>query len=672
MESDQERLEELRDILSYHGYRYYALDDPEISDSEYDLLMRELKAIEGRHPEWIVPDSPSQRVGAEPREAFVRVSHPVPMLSLTDAFSDEELWAWLDRIRRLLPVETDLGFVVEPKIDGLAVALTYENGRLVRGATRGNGTVGEEVTANVRTVKSVPLSIPVLPGAAPVLPSLEVRGEVYIPIGQFDALNESQMDKGQKIFANPRNAAAGSLRQLDPRITAERPLRLFAYGIGYAEGLSLSSQWEVLGLLRDEGFPVNEDIARFSSFSDVVAYCHEWMSKRDELPYEADGVVIKVDELATQDRLGAVGGQPRWAVAFKFPAREATTRLLDVRVNVGRTGTMNPYAVLEPVEIGGVTVKQASLHNFDIITRKDIRVGDRVVVKRAGDVIPQVVGPVVGVRTGSERVPDRPEQCPSCGEPVVQPESEIAIYCVNATCPAQLIRLLEHFVSRGAMEIQGLGSRTCALLVEKGLVQDVADLYFLKREDLLDVEGFGEKSTDNLLAAIEESKRRPYERLLAALGIHFVGGEVARTIARHFPTMKALMNAREEELESVGGIGPKIAESVVDYFAVDRNRQLIDKLGRAGVNLGSGKPEESVSGALAGLSFVITGTLASMRREEAKALVESYGGRVSGSVSSKTDYVLTGSNPGGTKVSAAQRLGVPLIDEAELRRLMDE
>jgi len=634
--SEKARLEELRDWLNYHSYRYYVLDDPVMSDLEYDLLMRELKSIESRHPEWVTPDSPTQRVGAEPQDAFVRVSHPVPMLSLADAFDDEELWAWLERIRKLVPLDTEWDFVVEPKIDGLAIALTYESGRLVRGATRGNGTIGEDVTANIRTVKSVPLSVPVRTGAEPVLSSLEVRGEVYIPISAFEALNESQIETGEKIFANPRNAAAGSLRQLTPRITAERPLRFFAYAVGYAEGLDLRSQWQALGFLRNAGFPVNNDIAKFSDFSEVIGYCHNWMANRDELPYEADGVVIKIDDLSLQDRLGVVGGQPRWAIAFKFPARETTTLLSDVGVNVGRTGTINPYAILEPVELGGVTVKQASLHNYDDIARKDIRIGDRVIVKRAGDVIPQVVGPIVGARDGSERIPVPPDRCPSCGEPVVQPEGEIAIYCVNAVCPAQLVRLVEHFASRGAMEIQGLGSRTSALLVGREIVNDVADLYFLKREDLVGLEGFAEKSSDNLLIAIEASKARPFDRLLTALGIHFVGSEVARIIVRNFPSVDGLMSACREELEAIEGIGPKIAESVADYFSIERNRQLIQKLGQAGVNLGSKRPKAEVGGPLAGLTFVITGTLPSMRREQAKALVESHGGKVSGGVSSRT------------------------------------
>lgn len=669
---DTRTLDDLRRVLAYHNYRYYVLDDPEISDQEYDRLMRNLREVEARHPEWITPDSPTQRVGAEPREAFARVTHPVPMLSLADAFTEEDLRAWFDRIQRLVPADTRWEFVVEPKIDGLAVALTYEAGRLVRAATRGNGTVGEDVTSNIRTIKSVPLTIPVRSDAPPAPKHLEVRGEIYMRVSEFEALNRSQMEKGEKVFANPRNAAAGSLRQLDPNMTAGRPLRLFSYALGRLEGAGPRSQWDVLSLLRQQGFPVNGDIALFDSFQEVIGYCREWMARRDSLPYEADGVVIKINDLALQARLGVVGREPRWAVAYKFPAREATTLLVDVGTNVGRTGTINPYAILDPVEIGGVTVKQATLHNYDDIARKDIRIGDRVIVKRAGDVIPQVVAPVASVRTGSERVVMPPARCPSCGEPVTRPEGEVAVYCVNSACPAQLVRLVEHFVSRAGMEIQGLGARTAELLVAKGLLRDVADLYYLKREDLLQVEGFADKSAENLLLAIEASKRRPFDRLLSALGIRFVGAEVARIMTRNFSSIEALMNVDQEALQTIEGIGPKIAESIAAYFGLEHNRATMQKLARAGVELGSEATSPSESGPLAGLSFVITGTLPSMSREQAKDLIESRSGKVTGSVSSKTDYLLVGTDPGGTKVQAAEKLGVPQIDEDALRKLAGE
>jgi DNA ligase (NAD+) len=666
---DRVRLEELKKRINYHNYRYYVLDEPEISDHEYDLLLRELQEIETQHADWITLDSPSQRVGAEPREAFVRVHHPAPMVSLADAFAEEELWAWLERIRKLAPADTRWEFVVEPKIDGLAVSLTYEMGKLVRAATRGNGLVGEDITANVRTVPFVPLVIPVQPGGRPAPPRLEVRGEIYMRTADFEKFNQTQAVQGEKQFANPRNAAAGSIRQLDPAVTSRRPLSLFAYALGYAEGLDVHTQWELLAYLREEGFPVNRDAARFGDFEEVIEYCRKWMATRNDLPYEADGVVIKVNDLRLQDRLGLVGREPRWAVAYKFPAREANTVMLDLGVNVGRTGTMNPYAILEPVEIGGVVVKQATLHNFEDLQRKDIRIGDHVVVKRAGDVIPQVVGPIVSLRTGEERIPAPPVRCPSCGEPVVKPEGEVAIYCVNAACPAQLVRLLEHFVSRGGMEIQGLGSRTGEQLVREKLVHDVADLYYVQKADLLKLEGFADKSVDNLLAAIDASRTRPFDRILTALGIRFVGSEVAAILVQAFPTIDALMAADRDALQTLEGIGPRIADSIVEYFSIDRNRRLVEKLQSAGVKMG-GPMRAARTGVLAGKTFVITGTLPSMSREQAKALIEANGGKVTAGVSAKTDFLVIGADPGTTKAAAAQKLNVRTIDEDALRALI--
>jgi DNA ligase (NAD+) len=541
---------------------------------------------------------------------------------------------------------------------------------LVRAATRGNGLVGEDITANARTVPSLPLTIPLHRDGPLAPPRLEVRGELYMRTADFESLNQSQAEKGERLFANPRNAAAGSIRQLDPNVTAHRRLSLFAYALGYAEGLTVRSQWQLLAFLREEGFPVNKDIARFADFEEVIDYCRTWMTKRNALPYEADGVVIKIDDFQLQARLGVVGREPRWAVAYKFPAREANTVVINIGVNVGRTGTMNPYAIFEPVEIGGVTVKQATLHNYDDLKRKDIRIGDHVIVKRAGDVIPQVVGPIVSLRTGQERIPEPPTHCPSCGESVARIEGEVAIYCVNAACPDQLTRLLEHFVSRGGVEIRGLGSSTGALLVREGLVHDVADLYYLKKEDLLKLEGFAEKSVDNLLAAIEAAKNRPFEHVLTALGIRFVGGEVADILAHAFPTIETLMNVDKVTLQSLDGIGPKIADSIVDYFAIDRNRRLIEKLKAAGVKMG-GPVREERTGVLSGKTFVITGTLPSLSREQAKVLVESHGGKVTGSVSVKTDYVVVGADPGAAKFAAAQKLGIKTIDEAALRALIE-
>ena len=673
-QSLEERVAKLRELIRYHAYRYYTLDRPEISDAEYDALMRELKALEAEHPELITPDSPTQRVGAEPLPEFAKVRHPYPMTSLTDAFSREEVIAWLERAKRLLPEDIELAFVVEPKIDGLAVALGYENGLLARGATRGDGTVGEDITANVRTIRNVPLRIPVgvAAGELSAPPVIEVRGEVYMPRDLFAQLNRERVARGEAPFANPRNAAAGSVRQLDPRVTAERPLRLFAYAIGYVEGVEIATQWEALQYLKALGFAVNPDIRLFTDFDDVLAYGEEWMNKRDTLSYEADGVVIKINDFAIQQRLGIVGNAPRWAVAFKFPAREATTRLLEIGVNVGRTGVLTPYAILEPVRLGGVTIRQASLHNFEDLARKDIRVGDTVVVQRAGDVIPQVVSPVKALRDGSERPFPVPEVCPVCGEPVERVEGQVAIYCVNATCPAQVIRHIEHWASRGAMDIEGLGSRLAVQLVEVGLVADVGDLYALQREQLLELEGFAERRAENLIQAIDASRQRPLWRVLTGLGIRGVGSKVAQTLASHYLSIDALMAAPKEELQEIAGIGPEIAEAVESFFQRPRNRELIAKLRRLGVSLEDRPAVERGSAPLEGMTFVITGTLPSMSREAATALILAHGGRVTGSVSSKTTYLLAGDNPGATKYDQAQRLGVPIIDEARLLELIGE
>ena len=663
----EERIAELRKLISYHNYRYFVLDDPVVSDREYDLLLRELQALEAEHPDLVTADSPTQRVGAEPVEGFSKVRHPVPMLSLGNAFDEAEIVAWRDRFLRLLPDDTPLAYVVEPKIDGLAVALTFVQGRLVRGATRGNGLVGEDVTSNLRTIKTVPLRIPVDPQAGPAPALLEVRGEVYMPVRAFDDLNRQQLEASEKIFANPRNAAAGSLRQLDPRITATRPLSLFAYQIGRLEGESVSTQWDGLRLLEAMGFPVNQDIARFTHFEDVVAYCHDWMDRRDDLSYEADGVVIKIDDLTTQARLGVVGREPRWAVAYKFPAREATTRLLEVQVNVGRVGTLNPVAILEPVEVGGVTIQHAGLHNFEDIARKDLRVGDMVRVKRAGDVIPHVIGPVVDLRTGEEEKITAPARCPSCGEPVRRPEGEVAIYCLNPACPAQRIERITHFVY--AMDVEGMGVQTVRLLVQYGLLSDSADLYDLRREDILALEGYAEKSTDNLLAAIDLTKQRPLARLLSALGIRGVGLTVAGSLAQHFGSLEGLMHASLEELQEIEGMGPLTAGSIVDWFRDERNLGIVKRLRLAGLRMSEEIGEGDQPQPLAGLTFAITGTLPTMSRERAKSLIEEKGGKVTGSVSGKTSYLLAGDKPGGTKISSGHRYGVPVIGEEELIRL---
>jgi len=669
-ESVTSRIEKLRALLSYHNYRYHTLDQPEISDAEYDALLRELRTLESQHPDLITPDSPTQRVGAEASPEFAKVRHPYPMTSLQDAFSREEVQDWLSRARRLLPDGVDLEFVVEPKIDGLAVALTYERGVLVRGATRGDGVVGEDITPNVRTIRNIPLRIPVTGNLqAPSL--IEVRGEIYMPRDLFQRLNEERLANGEMPFANPRNAAAGAARQLDPRITASRPLRLYAYAVGYLEGHRLTTQWETLDYFRALGFAVNPDIRRMTDFGQVLEYCQVWMNRREELNYEADGVVIKINDFATQQRLGIVGNAPRWAVAYKFPSREATTRLLDIGVNVGRTGVLTPYAILEPVQLGGVTIRQASLHNFDDLARKDIRLGDVVVVQRAGDVIPQVVGPVLGLRDGDEQLPSIPTTCPACGEQVLREEGEVAIYCINAACPAQLVRLVEYWVSRGAMDIDGLGEKIAEQLVMSGLVKDVADLYVLTQEQLMALEGFAEKKAANLIAGIEASRNRPLQRVITALGIHGVGGKVAQGLTEHYATLEGLMQASSEELQQIPGVGPQIAQSIVDFFRRPRHRELIEKLRRNGVRLENEPASRQGPSPLAGMTFVITGTLPSMSREAATALIASHGGKVTGSVSKNTTYLLAGENPGGTKYGAAQKLGVRILNEQGLLRLIN-
>jgi DNA ligase (NAD+) len=667
------RAARLRALLHYYAYRYHTLDQPEISDAEYDALMHELRAIEEAHPELVTADSPTQRVGAEPLGEFARVAHPHPMTSLTDAFSREEVVAWRDRLLRLLPEDAELAYVAEPKIDGLAVALTYERGLLVRGATRGDGVHGEDITANVRTIRNVPLRIPVS-GDAPPPPVIEVRGEIYMPRDLFLRMNEERVAQGMEPFANPRNASAGSVRQLDPRITAVRPLRLFAYAVGYIDdGVPLATQWKALNYLRDLGFPVNDDIRLFADFDRVLAYAEEWMDKRDAMNYEADGMVIKVNDLATQQRLGVVGNAPRWAIAYKFPAREATTRLEDIGVNVGRTGVLTPYAILEPVRLGGVTIRQATLHNFQDLARKDLRVGDMVVVRRAGDVIPQVTAPVAALRTGDETPYEPPTACPVCHEPVRQEEGEVAVYCVNAACPAQVVGRIEHWVSRGAMDIDGFGTRLSEDLVAEGLVTDVADLYTLRVEDLLPLEGFGDKRAENLVAAIDASRDRPLWRVLTGLGIRGVGAKVAQSLADHFCSLEALMAAPAAALEDIAGIGGVLAESVAAFFALESNRALVARLRERGVRLSDeAQQEEERPQPLAGLTFVITGTLPTMSREAAAALIVSHGGKVTGSVSRSTDYLLMGDKPGAGKTNQARSLGVPAISEEELRHMLAE
>ncbi|MFO7696660.1 MAG: NAD-dependent DNA ligase LigA [Anaerolineae bacterium] len=669
------RVAELRALLAHYSYLYYTLDAPEISDAEYDALMRELQALEAERPDLVTPDSPTQRVGAEPRPEFSRVIHPEPMTSLEDAFDEEEVRAWYRRAQRLLGSENKPLFVVEPKIDGLAVALTYEDGLLVRGATRGDGRVGEDITANVRTIRNVPLRIPVTrsDGLLPP-PRIEVRGEIYMPRDLFAQLNESRIAEGLEPLANPRNASAGSVRQLDPSVTAGRPLRLYVYSIGYVQGVTIDSQWDVLQYLRQLGFAVNPDIQRMDDLEEAIRFCRDWMDRRDSLNYEADGVVIKIDDLVQQQSLGIVGNAPRWAVAFKFPSRETTTRLLEVRVNVGRTGVLTPYAVLEPVRLGGVEIRQATLHNFDDLQKKDIREGDLVVIQRAGDVIPQVVKPVTAVRAGTERMIPLPTVCPSCGQPVERQQGQVALYCVNAQCPAQRIRRIEHWASRSTMDIDGLGIKVAEQLVAAGLVHDVSDLYALERNALTALEGYGEKRADNLLQALDESRSRPFWRVLAALGIQGVGTQVAQILSARYTSIEDLMAVDPSELTQIEGIGPIIAQDIVTFFRRGGNQDLISRLRSRGVVMHSESAvtgtEDSASLPLAGLSLAITGTLPSLSREQASELISAAGGKVVGSVSGKTDYLVMGEAPGGSKVQQATRHGVPILDEAGLRALL--
>ena len=770
-----ERIEKLRDALNHHNYRYYVLDSPEIGDGEYDALMRELRAIEAAHPQLVTPDSPTQRVGAAPADGFAQVEHPRQMHSLGNAFDDEEFLAWHKRVSDMLEGEP-FDMVCELKYDGLAVALTYEDGVFVRGATRGNGMVGEDVTSNLRTIKSIPLRL--LSDDVPQ--RLEVRGEVYFPKSKFVAFNEEREAKGEQTYANPRNTAAGSLRQLDPRNTAERPLDIFIYSLGYAEGDGPpETHWEMLQYLKGLGFKVSDDSRRVHSPEDAIAFYNDWVhSYEEELDAAADGVVVKVDNLDFQRHLGVVGREPRWAVAYKFPAVQEITRLLDIRVNVGRTGSMNPYAVLQPVNIAGATVKQATLHNEDYIRAKDLMIGDWVVVERAGEVIPQVVSVIADRRSGDECDFHMPQACPSCAEPVVRPEDDAMSYCVNASCPAQLVRLLEHFVSRSAMDIEGMGIKWGEYLIQQGLIKDVADLYYLKREHLarlnlldaieaakskpfadalagsriptvgkksagiiaerfadmgalstaseLDIgelkgvsartakavvnhfaelrgqahiteicsdflrngmingysdlfylnrkhllqpETLRQKSVSNLLKAIDDSRERPLARVLVALGIRHVGGEVAELLARSFTTMDNLMNAEEDELTAIDSIGPRIADSVVSYFRNEANRNVVEKLRAAGVRLEDEAREIPTEQPFAGMRFVVTGRLERFSRSQVQDLIKQYGGAVSGSVSKNTDYLVAGEG-GGSKLADAQRLEVSVLTEDELLAML--
>ncbi|RIK28707.1 MAG: DNA ligase (NAD(+)) LigA [Anaerolineae bacterium] len=674
------RYEELKEKIHFHNHRYHVLDSPLISDAEFDKLLNELKRIEAERPDWITADSPTGRAGAKPADRFDKIRHPAPILSLANAFGADDARAWLERVTRLDDRVEKAKFVVEPKIDGLSVVLHYRDGVFVQGATRGDGEVGEDITQNLRTIRSIPLKIPV-DAKGPKPPKvLVIRGEAYIPAKEFEELNRKLQEAGERTYQTPRNTAAGSLRQLDPEQTASRPLTILVYQIVHSEGGKVpTSQWEILEYLKALGFPVTDVAKRFDNFEKAIAYTESWEKKRDSLSYETDGMVIKIDDLTLAAELGFVGKDPRGAIAFKFPAREVTTKLLDIRVSVGRTGVLIPNAVLEPVEIGGVIVERATLHNFDYIAEKDIRVGDRVLVKRAGEVIPYIIGPVVDARTGKEKKYKPITTCPSCGQSVEHIEGEVAWYCVNAACPAQLVRNVEHFVSRGAMDINGLGTKIVEKLIETGKVKDVADIYTLKRADILDAVTKKDRKTDkeppgkiaeNLLSAIETSRSQPLSRLITALGIHGVGEVMAGDLASTFPDLDALSKAKADDLLQIEGIGPNTAEGIVDWFSRPFNQKVLKKLKSVGMwpKGGKSKVESRKSSAFEGLTFVVTGTLPTFSRDDAKAFIESHGGKVTDSVSKKTSYLVLGESP-GSKFDKAKSLGVKIVGEEELKKL---
>jgi DNA ligase (NAD+) len=659
------RAAELRRLISEANHRYHVLDAPTVSDGEYDGWVRELQGIEAEHPDLVTPDSPTQRVGAPPSSQFAQVEHPQPMLSLANARTDDEFWAWVERLRRLLDGEA-FQLVTEPKIDGLAISLLYERGSFVRGATRGDGVIGEDVTANLRTVRSIPLSLP--DDAGPVPDLVEVRGEVYLPLQGFARVNEEQVAAGAKPFMNPRNSAAGSLRQKDPAVTARRPLALWAYAIGASDGLPVESHWDALAWLRDHHFPVSPDVRLHDDPAEALAACHGWEARRAELPFDVDGAVVKVSSYEQQRRLGSVGRDPRWAVAFKFPPTTALTTLERIGLNVGRTGAMNPYAVLEPVNVGGVTVSMATLHNEDDINRKDIREGDKVIIQRAGDVIPQVVGPAPeqpGKRGKPWKMPDR---CPVCDHPVVRAEGEARHYCSNRACPSRGYEGLRHFVSRGAMDVDGVGEKLVRKLMEVGLVAQPQDFYKLTADDLLALDGFQERSAEKAIEAIEMSKRQPFGRVLFALGIPHVGSVTAQALADGFGSMEALRAATAEEIAEVEGVGPVIAEQVAGWFVDEEHAGIVDALTDAGLTMTGPKRPQAPAGPLAGKTFVVTGTLEGFSREAIAEHLAGLGAKVTNSVSASTDYLLAGAG-GGSKRAKAEQLGVPVISEAELADL---
>ncbi len=667
LDNVKSRIAELRSLINHHNYLYYVLDSPEISDEDYDALMRELKALEEQYPDLVTPDSPTQRIGAPISEKFAPVPHNVPMLSLDDAFSVEEVIAFDRRIRKLLNRKHDLTYMLEPKMDGLAVELIYENGVLVRGSTRGDGFVGEDVTANLRTIRSIPLRLVAVSGT-PVPERLEARGEVFMNVADFKELNRRRQQEGLAPFANPRNAAAGSLRQLDPAVTARRPLDIFLYGVGQVTGRSFETQEEILVFLKGVGLKTNPLAESCRGIHRAIEYHDRLAAMRPDLPYEIDGTVIKVNSIKLQQQLGAKARSPRWAIAFKFQAARAITRIKDIILSIGRTGAVTPVAVMESVRVGGVVVSRATLHNQDEIRRKDIRVGDWVIIQRAGDVIPEVVKPLKERRDGTERPFDMPKVCPVCGSRLIKKEGEAVWRCPNPECFPRLVKKISHFASKGAMDIDGLGPKVAEQLINAGLVRDLADIYTLTLDDLVSIERFGEKSAQNLLNAIDKSRDTTLARFLYALGIRHVGEVSAQRLAEYFGSIERIMQARPHEILNIPGMGEELAQSIVEWFRDEKNRRTIRRLLDAGIRFrDQAKPPEERP--LQGLSFVFTGSLSSLKRSEAKSLVTQAGGKVMSSVSRNTNYVVVGEKP-GSKLEKARKLGVPVLTEQEFLAML--
>ena len=662
-EAIKKRVEKLREEIEYHNYRYYILDQPEISDAQYDRLMRELEKLEKDYPELRSPNSPTQRVGASPLEEFEIVRHTVPMLSLANAFDETEARGFDKRVKKFLGTSEEVEYVAEPKFDGLAIELVYERGQFVVGSTRGDGVNGENITQNLRTIKTIPLQL--IRKEIPVPDRLEVRGEAIMQLKKFKELNRKREEIGEPPFANPRNAAAGSVRQLDPKITAERPLETYLYGLGEVRGWTFKTQWEVLKTLPKWGLRTNPHVRKCKGIEEVLDYYREMNEKRETLPYEIDGTVIKVNRFDLQVRLGEIARSPRWALAFKFQPKQETTKILDIRVQVGRTGVLTPVAVMEPVKVGGVEVSRATLHNQDEINKKDVRVGDTVVIQRAGDVIPEVVEVIPSKRTGTEKKFKMPSKCPVCGAEVVKEEASHR--CIGLDCPAQLKGRIRHFTSKRAMDIEGLGVKLIDQLVDKSLVKDVADIYYIKKEQLIELERMADKSAQNIIDAIEKSKTKPLSKFLYALGIRHVGETTAEDLARHFPRLDDFFDLSEEDLMEVEGIGPEVAASVYQFFRDKKNRESIVLLKKAGVKVIEPKAKEK--GKLAGKTFLFTGALKTLERDEARTLVESLGGMTASSVSKKVDFVVVGEDP-GSKFDKAKELGIKTLTEEEFKKMI--